>query len=172
MLGALIGRPKALSWRLVLAVGTIAPDIRAVTTGGSTFVLSEQEGLCTVVYFYPKAFTPVCSAETKRFTDNYAEIALAGATIVGISTDDGTTQCRFAQAMKTPYPLIGDHDKSIARAWDVLWPILGLAQRVTYVVAPSRRVLAAVHHELIGVERHRDDVLRLVHERLEATRAH
>ena len=156
----------------MLRVGTLAPEIDAVATDGSRFVLSKVGGLCSVIYFYPKAFTPVCTMETKRFSDNYAEIALAGANIVGISTDDGTTQCRFAETMKTPYPLIADPDKSISRAYKALWPLLGLAKRVTYVLAPDRTVLAALHHELVGVVKHRDDVLALVHRRLEASRPH
>ena len=155
----------------MLKVGTLAPEIDAVATDGTRFILSQQAGLCTVVYFYPKAFTPLCAAETKRFADNYAEIALAGAAIVGVSTDDGTTQCRFAETMRTPYPLISDADKVIAKAYKTLWPLLGLAKRVTYVIAPDRTVLAAFHHELVGVVKHRDDVLGFVHRRLEAARA-
>ncbi len=154
----------------MLKVGDIAPEIRAVTTDGSTFVLSKQDGLCTVVYFYPKAFTPNCTVETRRFRDNYAEIALAGASIVGVSTDDGKTQCRFAEEMRTPFPLIADHDRTISRAYDVLWPLLGMARRATYVIAPDRTILAVFRHEL-QVIKHRDEVLRFVHARLEALRA-
>ena len=154
----------------MLKVGDIAPDIRAVTSDGTNFVLSKQGGLCSVVYFFPKAFTPGCTAETKRFRDNFVELTLAGASVVGISTDDAATQCHFAQALTAPFPLIGDFDKAIARAYGVLWPLVGMARRVTFIIAPDRSVLAIFRHEL-QVVKHRDDVLRFVNDRRTAMRA-
>lgn len=153
----------------MLNVGDIAPEINAVGSDGKPFVLSEQDGLCTVIYFFPKAFTPGCTAETKRFRDNYAELTMAGALVVGISTDDGATQCRFAESLRAPFPMIGDKDRSIAKAYQVLWPLVGLTRRVTFVIGPDRKIEAVFHHE-INIVAHRDDVLRFVNERFLATR--
>ena len=153
----------------MLKPGASAPEIAAITTAGRRFVLSEQRGLCTVAYFFPKAFTPGCTRETKSFSHHHNELALAGATVVGISTDDDKTQCRFAASTEAPFPLIADRDKSISRAYDVLWPIVGVAQRVTYVIAPTRMILAAFRHEL-AVGRHTDDVMRFVNRIYRANR--
>jgi thioredoxin-dependent peroxiredoxin len=149
----------------MLKVGDTAPEINAEGSDGKPFVLSRQDGLCTV----PKAFTPGCTGETKRFRDNYAEIALAGAGIVGISTDDGDTQCRFAESLRAPFPMIGDRDRSISEAYGVLWPLIGLTRRVTFIVGPDMKIEAVFHHEL-NIEAHRNDVLRFVNERFLATR--
>lgn len=162
----------------MLKVGDVAPPIDAVGSDGKRFVLYEQEGLCTVVYFFPKAFTPGCTVETKTFGENFAEIELAGATVVGVSTDDEQTQCRFAESMRTPFPIVGDPQRSISRAYDVLWPLVGLAHRVTYVVgAPptgsaggAGRVIEAVFHHEIRIGAHRDDVLRFVNTKFQAVR--
>jgi peroxiredoxin len=145
----------------LLKVGDIAPEIDATTSAGPRFRLSEQSGLCTIVFFFPKAFTPGCTIETRRFRDNYAELALLGARIVGVSTDDHDTQCLFAKEMRTPFPMIGDGGKEIARAYGVLWPILERAMRVTFVVDASQRIAAVIHHELAIVQ-HRDEVLRAI----------
>lgn len=153
----------------MLKVGDAAPEIDATTTRGDRFVLSTQEGLCTVVYFFPKAFTPGCTKETKSFSLNYTELMLAGARVVGISTDDDETQCNFAESIGTPFPLIADRDRSISRAYDVLWPLVGVAQRVTYVIS-RQLILAAFRHEL-AVGRHTDDVLRFVDQIYRAHRA-
>lgn len=152
----------------MLNVGDTAPEIDAVGSDKNRFVLSRQDGLCTVIYFFPKAFTPGCTGETARFRDNYAEIALAGASIVGISTDDDSTQCRFAASTRAPFPMIGDHDQRISQAYDVLWPLVGLTRRVTYIVGPDRKIEAVFHHE-INIEQHRDDVLRFINEKFRAT---
>lgn len=145
----------------MLKVGDVAPVIDAVTSTGSRFVLAEQAGLCTVVYFFPKAFTPGCTVETKSFRDSYVELEIAGASIVGVSTDDPATQCDFARSLKAPFPMIGDKDSAISRAYDVLWPLLGVAKRVTYVISAEQRIEAVFHHEL-DMKGHRDDVLRFV----------
>ncbi len=145
----------------MLKVGERAPAIDAMTSSGTRFVLAEQIGLCTVIYFFPKSFTPGCTTETKSFRDNHVELEFAGVNVVGISTDDLTTQCNFARSIKTPFPLIGDNDSAICRAYDVLWPLIGVAKRVTYVISPEQQIEAVLRHE-IDVKSHRDDVLRFV----------
>jgi peroxiredoxin len=146
---------------MTLKLGAPAPEIHATTTAGDDFVLSQQMGVCTVVYFYPRAFTPGCTRETKQFSTDYNELYLAGANIVGVSTDDGSTQCRFAEDLGIPFPLIADSDKQISKAYGVLWPLLGMAKRVTYIIDAKMRVVANFHHEL-RIDKHREDVLRFV----------
>jgi peroxiredoxin Q/BCP len=146
----------------VLRPGDTAPEIDAPTTGGTQFRLSEQKSkLCTIIYFFPKAFTPGCTIETKRFRDNYPEMMLAGASIVGVSTDDHDTQCQFAKSLHTPFPMIGDKDKRISTAYDVLWPLIKRAMRVTYIVNRLRTIEAVLHHE-INIGQHRNEVLRIM----------
>jgi peroxiredoxin len=156
----------------MLKTGDVAPEIDAVTTDGKRFVLSEATGLCTVIYFYPRAFTPGCTAEAEHFRDNRAELLLAGAEIVGISTDDGATQCRFAETIGTRFPLIADANGAIAASFGVRWPILGLARRVTFVVGTDRRIEAVFQHRTIvpfkpsDPLKFVDEVLEFVHRRL------
>jgi len=152
-----------------LKVGDRAPEISAKTNKGTDFVLSQQTGLCTVVYFFPKAFTTHCTRETRTFSDNFNELLLAGANLVGVSTDEFDTQCRFAGELHVPFPLIADSDKRIAKDFDVLWPLVGLARRYTFVIGEDRQIEAIFHHEF-DVQQHRDDVLTFVHARFEALR--
>jgi len=55
---------------------------------------------------------------------------------------------RFRESLDLPYSLVGDPEGRIIRAYDVRWPLVGLTQRVTYVIAPSRKVRLAFHSEL------------------------
>lgn len=159
----------------MLQVGDSAPPIDAKGTDGKRFVLHDQGGLCTVIYFFPKAFTPGCTVETKEFRKNFLELDLVGVSVVGVSTDDDKTQCAFAESLSTPFPIVADPDKTICRAYDVLWPLVNLAQRVTYVVGPrpdgqpGRLIEAAFRHEL-RITSHRDDVLRFVDAKFRASR--
>jgi peroxiredoxin len=159
----------------MLKVGDTAPPVDAVASDGKRFALYAQDSLCTVIYFFPKAFTPHCTAETKEFRKHYVELELAGATLVGVSTDDRDTQCRFASELGAPFPMVPDRDRSICRAYDVLWPLIGIAHRITYVVAPkhpgppSWTVEAVFRHEF-DVGAHRDEVLRFVNAKFQAAR--
>ncbi len=137
---------------------------------GERFVLSQQTSICTVVYFFPKAFTPGCTRETRNFTLNHNELVLAGASLVGVSTDDGETQCEFARQLGAPFPLISDTGKRIGKAYDVLFPLIGITKRVTFVIGADRTVLA-VFHDGLEVEPHRDGVLAFVHAYCDAVRA-
>ena len=145
----------------MLRVGDTAPEIDREAISGEHFVLSRRKAHLTVIYFFPKAFTPGCTRETQLFRDNHVEIKLAGADVVGISTDDQKTQCDFARSTGAKFPMISDHDRAISAAYGVLWPVVGLPRRVTFVVGEARRIEAVFHHEL-SVEKHRDDVLLFV----------
>jgi peroxiredoxin len=153
-----------------LKVGDLAPEIDAVTTNGQRFVLSQQTTL-SVVFFFPKAFSTGCTSEAEHFRDNRAELLLAGASVVGISTDDHDTQCRFAASLQATFPLIADKDGSIARAWGTMMPLIGWARRVTFVVGRARRVEAVFHQRtLVPFRPHDplafvDEVLAFVHRR-------
>lgn len=152
-----------------LSPGQRAPEIDAIGSNGERFVLSQQQGLCTVVYFFPKAFTPGCTAETKLFRDNYVELLLAGAALVGVSTDDEKTQCDFAASTKSPFPILPDADHKISQSFDVLWPVVGVARRITFIIRPDMVIDSVFHHEL-AVSRHRDDVLRRVNQLFKQSR--
>ncbi len=153
----------------MLCAGDTAPEIDHESTRGERFVLSASKAHLTVIYFFPKAFTPGCTKETKLFSDNHTELTLAGADVVGISTDDQKTQCDFAERMGAKFPLIADHDRAISAAYGVLWPVIGVPQRVTFIVNPQRKIEAVFHHEL-NIQQHRDDVLLFVDARFRARR--
>jgi len=66
---------------------------------------------------------------------------------VGVSGDPQDLNDRFRQSLDLPYPLVGDPDGAILRAYKVRWPIVGTAQRVTYVVSPKGKIRVAFHSE-------------------------
>lgn len=150
--------------RAMLSASCRAPEIDAVDNHGRQFRLSAQASrLCTIVFFYPRAFTPGCTRETAAFRDSHDELQQLGASVIGVSTDDGPTQCRFADFMRAPFPLIADPKGEITSAYGVRWPLLKLAKRVTFVIGPSQIILGTFHREL-RVEALHDEVLTFVTE--------
>lgn len=142
----------------MLKPGAPAPDFTVAASDGRTLRLSDFRGKRLVLYFYPKAFTPGCTAQTRRFRDNYAELQALGAEVVGVSVDTEARQCDFAQAERVRFPLVADADRTLSRDYDVLWPVLSIDRRVTYVIDPAGVVEAVFHHE-VQVSKHLDDVL-------------
>lgn len=144
----------------MLKVGDPAPDFTATAQDGKSVKLSELRGKRVVLFFFPKAFTTGCTIETRQFRDAYSELASLGAEVLGVSVDNAELQCEFASREGVPFPMIGDPARGIGRSYDVLWPLLNVAQRVTYVISPDGRIEAAFHHEI------------LVSKHLQAVRAH
>ena len=148
----------------MLKIGDRAPDFSAQTTSGEQLSLVGLRGRPVVIYFFPKAFTMGCTIETRQFRDNYAELHKLGAEVIGISADKFDAQCRFASDNKLPFALVGDEDKRICEAYGVLWPLIKLPQRITFVVDEEGVVQAVFHHE-VQISRHLDDVRKFLERR-------
>lgn len=145
----------------MLSPGDLVPPFEGQASDGRRVTLASLRGQPVVVYFFFKAFTPNCTVETKGFRDNYPELRGLGVEVVGVSTDSLATQCDFAEANAVSFPMIADSDKRIGRAFGVLWPILGLAKRVTFVIDEVGVIRHVFHHE-VQISKHLDDVLRVV----------
>jgi len=65
-----------------------------------------------------------------------------------VSRDPQETSDRFRASLGLPFSLVGDPEERIIRAYRVRWPIVGLTQRVTYVIGRNRKVRLAFHSEL------------------------
>jgi len=145
----------------MLDIGEVAPSFNSLATNGRRVSLDELCGRRVVIYFFPKAFTPGCSRETRRFADVYDEIRALGAEVIGISLDSFATQCQFASRMGAPFPMIGDKDGSISKAYRVQRSWLPFDKRTTYVLDDAGVVRAAFQHEF-EVVRHVEAVVKFL----------
>jgi len=68
--------------------------------------------------------------------------------VIGVSADDTETAERFRASLELPFPVLGDPEGRILRAYKVRWPLVGLAQRVSYVIGRNRRIRHAYRSEL------------------------
>lgn len=105
-----------------LKVGEIAPDFAAVDEQGNTLKLSDYKGKKLILFTYPKAMTPGCTAEACNLSDNYKELTDKGFDIVGLSADDAKKQIRFKEKYNFPYPLIPDTEKEILNLYGAWGP--------------------------------------------------
>jgi peroxiredoxin Q/BCP len=118
-----------------------------------------------VLFFYPAALTPGCTAEACHFRDLAAEFAAVGARPVGISGDPVDRQQEFAGRHGLGMPLLSDTDGAVRERFGVKRGFsLAPTKRVTFVIAEDRTVLEVVRSEL-RMNTHADRAL-------EALRAH
>jgi peroxiredoxin len=137
----------------MLHVGSRLPNFEVKTTEGQLISDVSLRGAPCVIFFFPRAFTSGCIHEAKAFRDAYPRFRELGVEIVGVSTDPLPRQCKFAEWAGAAYPMIGDADGSLAKAFGVLWPIVSIAKRATFVVDAEGVVRSRFHFE-IGIDRH------------------
>ncbi|MET9378526.1 peroxiredoxin [Streptomyces sp. NPDC003035] len=102
-----------------------------------------------VLFFYPAALTPGCTAEACHFRDLAGEFRAAGALPVGISSDVVERQQEFADRHSLGYPLLSDPEGAIRDRFGVTRGFsLAPTKRVTFVIAEDRRILEVVRSEL------------------------
>ncbi len=102
-----------------LQIGDQMPDFKGFDQDGQLITSDDYKGKKLVLFFYPKASTPGCIAESCNFRDYYADWKEKGYHIIGLSADSIKRQKNFAEKNKLPYPLIADENKEILNAFGV-----------------------------------------------------
>lgn len=105
-----------------LKVGDKAPKFEAKDQDGNTVKLSDYAGKKLILFFYPKASTPGCTAEACNLSDNYQTFVSKGYDILGVSADSAKRQSNFKNKYEFPYPLLADEDKAVIEAFGVWGP--------------------------------------------------
>ncbi|WP_300976679.1 thioredoxin-dependent thiol peroxidase [Flavobacterium sp.] len=107
---------------ITLQKGDQAPSFSGVDQDGKTHQLADYAGKKLVVFFYPKANTPGCTAEACDLRDNYARFEAQNYALLGVSADSAKAQAKFKDKYEFPFPLLADEDKSVIQAFGVWGP--------------------------------------------------
>ena len=105
-----------------LQKGDQAPQFEALNQNGETIKLADYQGKKLVVFFYPKASTPGCTAEACNLSDNYQTFLSRGYDVLGVSADSQKRQQNFINKYNLPFPLLADEDKKVIEAFGVWGP--------------------------------------------------
>ena len=100
-----------------LEAGSPAPDFTLPDKDGKAHSLSDYRGQKVILYFYPAASTPGCTAQACDFRDNMASLQAAGYVVLGLSKDKLPALQKFAQDENLGFPLLGDEDLSVHNAY-------------------------------------------------------
>lgn len=105
-----------------LKIGDAAPQFSGVDQNGTKHTLEDYKGKKLVVFFYPKANTPGCTAEACDLRDNYERFQANNYELLGVSADSAKAQKKFEEKYEFPFALLADEDKSVINAFGVLGP--------------------------------------------------
>lgn len=105
-----------------LKIGDKAPAFESTDQNGNKVKLEDFVGKKVVLFFYPKASTPGCTAEACNLRDNYQSFLAKGYAILGVSADSLKKQLNFSNKNELPYSLLADEDKSVIEAYGVWGP--------------------------------------------------
>jgi len=144
------------------APGDQAPDFTLADQDGNSVSLSGLRGRNVVLYFYPKADTPGCTAQACGVRDHRADYGKANAVVLGVSPDPVKRTAAFAAKYDLGFPLLSDAEHRVAEEYGV-WvqkPTYGREymgmERSTFVIGPDgtvidvlRKVKPAAHDQLV-----------------------
>lgn len=148
--------------------GRKAPDFKLIDQDGNHVRLSDFGGSPVVLYFYPKAGTPTCTAQACGIRDRWDGYAAAGAVVLGVSRDSPEALRSFADEHALPFTLLSDPDHKVTERYGV-WVEKSMygrsymgVQRATFVIGPDRRILRAFPK--VAPKKHDEQVLAALEE--------
>jgi len=104
---------------IMLQVGDHLPEFTGVDQDGKTLRSEDFKGKKLIVFFYPKASTPGCTAEACDLNNNLETLQNDGYQLLGISADPVKAQKKFHEKYGFQYPLIADESKEIVEKFSV-----------------------------------------------------
>ncbi len=128
------------------AEGQPAPDFTLPNQNGEQVTLSELRGQTVVLYFYPRADTPGCTAQACGIRDHRGDYEGVGARVLGVSPDTVEDVAKFAGKYGLDFTLLADADHTVAEQYGTwiekhnygrtYWGV----QRATFIVDPEGQI--------------------------------
>ena len=105
-----------------LKIGDKVPEFSVSDDRGNIQSLSDYFGRKLIIFFYPKANTPGCTAEACDLRDHYKELKEAGYSLLGVSADSSKAQYNFSKKFNFPFPLLADENKEVINIFGAWGP--------------------------------------------------
>jgi alkyl hydroperoxide reductase subunit AhpC len=161
-----------------IRLGDIAPDFEADTTQGKISFHKWLGDSWAILFSHPKDFTPVCTTELGYMARLKPEFDKRNTKIIGLSVDPVGNHAKWAkdieetQGAAVNYPLIGDPELNVAKAYDMLpasagntsegrTPADNATVRSVFVIGPDKKIKATLTYPM-STGRNFDEVLRLL----------
>ena len=163
---------------MTLRINSTAPDFTAQTTQGPIEFHKWIGDGWAILFSHPKDFTPVCTTELGYMAGLKPEFDKRNTKILGLSVDPVANHEKWAkdieetQGHKVTYPMIGDPELKVAKAYDLLPEDAGTTSegrtaannatvRSVFVIGPDKQIKAMLTYPM-NTGRNFDEVLRIL----------
>ena len=143
-----------------LRIGDIIPDFKAFNQFGTEISSSDLKGKNTVLFFYPKDDTYLCTKEACSFRDHYQEFTKHNIHVIGISSDSIDSHQSFIKKNSLPYPLLSDESNKVREIMGVPHSLFGLLPgRVTFCI-DEHGIIKYIFNSSFSADNHVQEALR------------
>ena len=159
-----------------LRINDTAPNFKAQTTQGPIDFHEWIGDGWAILFSHPKDFTPVCTTELGTVAKLVPEFTKRHTKVIGLSVDavgdheKWSNDIQETQGAKVTFPIIGDHDLAVAKAYDMLpadekgdasgrTPANNATVRTVFIVGPDKKIKLSLTYPM-AVGRNFDEVLR------------
>ena len=163
---------------MTVRLGDTAPDFTANTTQGEIHFHDWLGDSWGVLFSHPKDFTPVCTTELGYVAKIKPEFDKRNVKVIGLSVDPVTSHSKWAEDIRETqgtapnYPMIGDTDLSVSKAYGMLPADAGttsdgrtamdnMTVRTVYVSGPDKKIKLMLSYPMT-TGRNFDEVLRVI----------
>ncbi|MBV9391114.1 MAG: peroxiredoxin [Verrucomicrobia bacterium] len=151
---------QTLAAETKLKLGDPIPNVSGTTQGNSSVRLpAEANKGYLLVYFYPKAMTPGCTAQACSLRDAYSSLTSRGVKVIGVSADNVNAQKEFQQKEHLPFTLIADPEHRVSEAFGVPIQMGQYDARQAYLFKDGKLVWVDTH---ASTSKQAQDVLSVV----------
>ena len=105
-----------------LKIGDKVPNFSVTDQDGNTITMQDYQDKKVIVFFYPAASTPGCTAEACNLRDNYIVLQEQGYELLGVSADSEKRQQNFVNKYDLPFPLLADEEHIVINGFGVWGP--------------------------------------------------
>ena len=150
----------------MLKVGDKAPDFSVLDEMSNTVDSKSLQGTAYILFFYPRANTPGCTAEACSLRDGYKELSEKGYRIFGVSEDTPAKQMKFKEKYGFTYDLLADTEHQLIDAYGVWGPKKFMGKeydglhRTTFIV-DAEGIISHVISK-VRTKDHADQILELL----------
>lgn len=150
----------------MLKVGDKAPDFSVLDEMSNTVDSKSLQGTAYILFFYPRANTPGCTAEACSLRDGYEELSEKGYRIFGVSEDNPKKQRSFKEKYNFQYPLLADTEHEIIEKYGVWGPKKFMGKeydglhRTTFVINKEGIISHVI--EKVKTKDHANQLLELI----------
>ena len=149
-----------------LKVGDKAPEFQVLNQNENPVKSSELKGRAYILFFYPRASTPGCTAEACSLNDKFSELRKSGFEIFGVSEDTPAKQMKFKEKYGFTYDLLADTEHQLIDAYGVWGPKKFMGKEYdglhrTTVIINADGIISYVINK-VRTKDHADQILELL----------